>query len=256
MPIITLTTDFGYADVYAAQFRGDLLRMIPEAMVIDLTHQIPDYNIVTGAYAVKHSYLHFPPDTVHVVRVNEQGIGNEDIIAAYYNRHYFIAPDNGILPLVFNGAPEWIRKADVDKFSGRRAGLIYARLCKMLLEGFPDEAFLKPADDIKQQIGFAVMRQETAVRGIVVMVDHFGNLITNIHITDLNDYLRRFDEMEVQYRDREVIRELSNYYNDVRQGEPLARFNDDGYLEIAINTGNAAGMLGIRYGDIVNVRFR
>jgi S-adenosylmethionine hydrolase len=255
MYIATLTTDFGAADYYVAQFKGDLLRNIPALNIVDLSHDIPVHNIVSGAYALKHTYRHFPPGTVHILRVNEQGIGNEDIIVAFNEKQYFLAPDNGMLPLVFYHTPEWMFAVDVEKFKGMRVNDIYAQMCKHLLDSGYPELFLKEKPDIKQMNGIAVHKQSSQIRGSVVLVDRFGNIITNIHISDLTSYLNQFSNLTIEYRNKEKITTLVDYYNDVKRGDRLARFNDEGYLEIAQNEGNAASLLGIKFGDFVNVIF-
>lgn len=255
MSIVTLTTDFGYADYYTAQFKGDLLSLIPEVKLIDLSHQIPSYNIVSGAYALKQTYRHFPANTVHVLRVSEQGIGNQEVVMSLYQHHYFLAPDNGILSLLFNEEPTWIYALDIRKLKVRNANMMYAKACQQLFSGGDLNQILKPIPNFKTLTEFAVIKKEDGLRGIVVMVDHFGNLITNIHVEDVRPYFDSFDNMEVLYRDRERIYTISDYYGDVLPGERLARFNDEGYLEIAMNMGNAASMLGIKYGDYVNINF-
>jgi S-adenosyl-L-methionine hydrolase (adenosine-forming) len=255
MSIVTLTTDFGYADYYTAQFKGDLLSLIPEVRLIDLSHQIPSYNIVSGAYALKQTYRHFPNDTVHILRVNEQGIGSERVMLAFYQQQYFLAPDNGILSLVFSEAPQWIYAVDYLKLRARNANMLYARACQELFQGSDLHSFLKDPGEYKTLSEFLVIKHDDSLRGMVVMVDHFGNLITNIHVNDIRPYHNRFEYMMVLYRDKERITQISEYYNEVPLGERLARFNDEGYLEIAMNQGSAASMLGIKYGDYVNIHF-
>lgn len=257
MPIITLTTDFGYADYYTAQFKGDLIRTIPSVNIIDITHQIPAYNIVSGAYALKHTYRHFDEGTVHILRVNEQGIGNESVIMASYARHYFLAPNNGILSLVLQQNFDWMYTLNFNFFKHQNANYIYAEACKYLLmeKDFP-ENMLFPPDEFIQLTDWAVSKYDNKVRGMVVLVDNFGNLITNIHLKDVYGYLEQGYEMTIHYRDRGIIEGVVNYYNDVQPGEQLARFNDEGYLEIAQNQGSAASLLGIKFGDIVNIQFK
>lgn len=256
MHIVTLTTDFGTADYYAAQFKGDILRHKADVQIIDLSHDIPIRNIVSGAYALKHSYLHFPTGSVHIIRVDEQGIDFEAVIVAYSDKHYFIGPDNGILSLVFYRKPEWIFALDVEKLGVKRTNEAYAVITKLILENGELEYYLKEKSDIIVKEGLQITRLENQVRGTVVIVDRFGNLITNIHFRDVTSYLEHFEQVEVQYRGKSRIEGISEKYSDVPQGDSLARFNDEGYLEIALNGGNAASLLGIKFGDFVNMIFK
>lgn len=255
MHIVTLTTDFGTADFYAAQFKGDILRHKSDVQIIDLSHDIPIRNIVSGAYALKHSYLHFPQGSVHIIRVDEQGIGYEDVIVAFCDKHYFLAPDNGILSLVFYRKPEWIFALDVDKLGVKRTNEAYAAICKMILENSDVFLYLKEKQDIRIREGIQVTLYEKEVRGTVVLVDRYGNLITNIHFKDVCHYLEQFEHVTVQYRGKSKILGIAEKYSDVPPGDSLARFNDEGYLEIALNGGNAASLLGIKFGDLVNMKF-
>jgi S-adenosylmethionine hydrolase len=255
MHIVTLTTDFGTADYYAAQFKGDILRHKTDVHIIDLSHDIPIRNIVSGAYALKHSFLHFPAGSVHIIRVDEQGIDFEAIIVAYSDKHFFLGPDNGILSLVFYREPEWIFALDVDKLGVKRTNEAYAAITKMILENGELEFFLKEKSDIRVKQGLQITKLDKQVRGTVVIVDRFGNLITNIHIRDVMSYLEKYEHVVVQYRGKSRIVGISEKYSDVDQGDSLARFNDEGYLEIALNGGNAASLLGIKFGDFVNMIF-
>jgi len=255
MPIVTLTTDFGSADIYTGQFKGHLLSAIPSVNIIDITHHIPTFNIVTGAYSLKHTYKHFPQGSIHIARIYEKGIEKEDILVAYKNGHYFLAPDNGLLPLALGNKFSWIYHIDIDKFENINANRIYAFLTKLLVDNIVPDTYAKPGHNYVVKTEWSVNKFENIVRGIVVIVDHFGNLVTNIHMEDVRPYVERFDNIEIQYRHKESITRIDHYYNDVEEGERMARFNDEGLLEISINGGRASKLLGIKFGDFVNVIF-
>lgn len=254
MPIITLTTDFGHADIYSGRFKGKLLSIQNDINIIDISHQIPAFNIVTGAYSLKHTYESFPKGTCHIIRVNEQGITNEGLLIASYKGYYFLAPNNGVLPLALSNQFDWVRSVDFDKLEVYRADDIFAEVVKSVLEARYEEISL-PISNYITNSEWSVNKKNDIIKGMVVIVDYFGNLITNIHTDDIAMYINKFNNITIQYRDKEAISGLVESYNDVVEGERMCRVNDLGYLEIAINNGEAAKLLGIKYGQIVNVIF-
>ncbi len=254
MPIVTLTTDFGHADIYSGRFKGMLLSVQNEINIIDISHNIPSYNIVTGAYSLRHTYESFPKGTIHIIRVNEQGIVKEGLLVAFYKGYYFLAPDNGVLPLALNNTFEWIRSVSFDKLAIYVADAIFVEVLKSVLENRIEE-ISSHTSDYKTNSQWALTIMDNKVKGMVVIVDYFGNLITNIHFEDVVGHLRRFENVNVQYRNKDSINEIFENYSDVAEGETLCRFNDIGFLEIAINKGAASKLLGIKYGQIVNVNF-
>lgn len=254
MPIVTLTTDFGHADIYSGRFKGKLLSIQTEMNIIDISHHIPAFNIVTGAYSLRHTYGSFPKGTIHIIRVNEQGITKEGLIIAHHKGHYFIAPNNGLLPLALNNQFDWIRSVDFEKLKSYIADDIYVEVLNSIFTNTYEDITIL-TDDYVTNSQWAVYKMDDKIRGMVVIVDYFGNLITNIHIEDVMQYKDRFSSISIQYRDKEDINGIVENYNDVVPGDKMCRVNDLGYLEIAINNGTAAKLLGIKFGHIVNVIF-
>lgn len=255
MPIITLTTDFGHADIYSGRFKGKLLSIQNDINIIDITHDIPAYNIVTGAYSLRHTYNSFPKGTIHIIRVNEQGITKEGLLIAFYKGYYFLAPNNGLLPLALNNKFDWIRLVDIEKIGKSISDDIYGQVLKYVLEDCYDEISEEYYNYVVNT-QWAVNKFDNAIRGMVVKVDYYGNIITDIHLEDLAIYMDKFENITIQYRDKDAaITKIVENYNDVAKGDSMCRVNDLGFLEIAINTGAAAKLLGIKYGQIVNVIF-
>ena len=99
MPVITLTTDFGTKDHYTALVKGAALRRIPEVCIVDISHNIQDFNIVQAAYVFRNSWAAFPEGTVHFITVNDLPKAARQFLLMTHQGHFFIAPDNGILPM-------------------------------------------------------------------------------------------------------------------------------------------------------------
>ena len=258
-PIITLTTDFGHKGPFVAVMKGIVLSRLPTARIIDLTHEIHVHWSAEAGFWLARAYRYFPPGTVHVAVV-DPGVGTErDIVAAEYDRHLFIAPDNGLLPIVLDtDRPEnayrlsndWMQKQDWPETSTTFHGRdIFAPLAADLASGRISLADIGPPVD--ELIPPLVERPELTagkVQGQVIAIDHFGNLITNI---DAND-VATFERAEAHTAGRSF--KFESTYGKCRPGDFLALINSFGVVEIARAEGSAAESLGVGRGAPVTVQ--
>lgn len=254
MSLVTLTSDFGYVDLFVGRFKGYLISHNRDIQIVDISHGIPEFNIITGGYSLKYTYESFPKNTIHIIRVYEQGLSNEGLIVASYRDYIFIAPDNGVLPICTNNQFDWIRKVNLDLIDSIIADEIYA----LVLQSVIDNTIFNISEsttEYKSVSNWEIAKYDNEVRGIVTLVDKFGNISTNIHIDDIKDYFSRFTSCKIEYRSKRSIYRIVENYNDVIEGDPMCRVNDMGYLEIAINKGSASKLLGIKFGQIVNIIF-
>lgn len=255
--IITLTTDFGLAGPFVGVMKGVILGHCPGAQVIDLTHDIPVHWPVEAGFWLARSHRWFPAGTVHVAVV-DPGVGTaRGIIAAEHAGQVFLAPDNGLLAPVlgtrpaacyqladgFRAAQGWDRPSATfhgrDLFAPLAAGIAAGRIAPRDIGPRIDEIIPSLLED--PAVG------ENEVRGVVVAVDHFGNLITNID----GALLTRFRAAEVLAAGRRLA--LRRTYGDSPPGELLALVNSFGTLEIARAEGSAADLLGVSRGAPVTV---
>ncbi len=254
MAVITLLTDFGDKDYYVGLFKGDLYMSSPSARIVDISHSIPPYDIVTGAFFLKNVYSHFPIGTIHIARIFEQGIGGQKLLAAKYGHYYFIAPDNGFLSLVFDNKPDLMVEVDMSQVKLKTLEEYYCRVVKEITFNNSIGSIGKVAKDFVEKKAMMPLIQEHKIVGSVIHIDNFGNAITNIHVKDIE----RFDkekQMRINYRKYDFIDRIVPNYSDVPQSYSLARFNSLGYLELCINCGNAADLLGLVRGDAVQIIF-
>jgi S-adenosylmethionine hydrolase len=257
MPLITLTTDFGFAGPFVGIMKGVLLSACPGAQIVDLTHDIPVHWPVEAGFWLARSHQWFPPGTVHVAVV-DPGVGTtRNIIAAVHAGQVFLAPDNGLLAPVVGARPAecwqlaerfreqqgWLRPSATfhgrDLFAPLAAGIAAGRIAPSDIG--PRVAEIVPSLLEDPMVG------ESEVRGVVVAVDHFGNLITNID----GALLARFRRAEVLAAGQRLA--LRRTYGDCRPGDFLALVNSFGVLEIARSEGNAADALGVSRGAPVTV---
>ena len=250
MSIITLLTDFGTDDEYVGVMKGAILSTNPSATIVDITHQVDPQDLTHGAYLIRSYPEYFPPGTIHLVIV-DPGVGSKrSIVAAERKGDCFLAPDNGILTLFLKeGSVD--RSVTVDNeryfiepvsrtFHGRD---IFAPVGAHLSLGIDLLQIGNPVDPgslVTLDIQDAYVDDSGALVGSVISIDRFGNLITNIH----QEAMAHFSQIQgdkpftIVICGKEIVGPASSYSSG-RPQEPLAITGSRGYLEIAVNSGNA-----------------
>jgi S-adenosyl-L-methionine hydrolase (adenosine-forming) len=257
--VFTLTTDFGLQDPYAGQLKGALLKGCPSATIIDLTHAIPAWDVVTAAITIRTSYSFFPSGTLHLIVV-DPGVGSQRaILAAAGDGHYFIAPDNGILSLlVADHKIESIHRVEhpaffpatvSPTFHGRDVMAPVATALAMS-HALDDLGPVVPSDSIRMTIVPAAVHATGCLQGQVQRIDHFGNIRTNIRAGG-----GRFDPATFGFLKvgDQRISDFFQTYTQAKRGSLLVLVDSSGYLEIAANQANAAELLGCAPGDPISV---
>ncbi len=251
--VITLTTDFGVRDPFAGIMKGVILGINPDAVVIDLAHGVAPQNIREGAFILFVGAPYFPKGSVHVAVVDPGVGGAQRAIAVETERHILVGPDNGVLSWAIGDLekavvreikePRYIRESISATFHGRD---VFAPAAAHLSSGVRLRALGPPVTD---PVILPFPRAELGsreIRGEVLYVDHFGNLVTNIRPMD------RVSVREVSIG-KTTIRGLSGSYDEKREGETVALVGSSEFLEIAVNRGSAAKALGAAVGDKVLV---
>ena len=252
-PVITLTTDFGHKGPFVGVMKGVILKRTPDAQILDLTHEILAHWPAEAGFWLSHAYQYFPTGTVHVAVV-DPGVGTErDIIAAEFDDHIFLAPDNGLLPLVFESdtsvriyrmSADWHREQNWPQASNTFHGRdIIAPMAAEIAAGRLKPEQIGPlVDDIVPSLLDTPTVRNNEVRGSVVTIDHFGNLITNID----NKLLTGFKNSRVRVAGMRLT--LEQTYGNTQPGEFLALINSFGVVEVARAEGSAADALGLGRG--------
>jgi len=255
--IITLTTDYGTSDHLVGTLKGVILKINPDATIVDITHNVAPYDLLDGALAIGSAYSYFPPRTIHVVVV-DPGVGTErrPLLVSGENQ-YFIAPDNGVLSLVYEREENIIvRHANVEHyylqplsktFHGRD---IFAPVAGWLSKGAQIASMGEEISDYKR---FAMPRPKTVDgvnKGVVLRVDTFGNLITNFRGEDLPATALKDGAVKFQVGTTAVTR-LVDTFAQGNEGEPIAYIGSSGYIEVAVNKANASRTLALGRGAAV-----
>lgn len=261
MPIITLTTDFGTRDHYAAAMRGVLLSLAPKSAICDITHDIEPHNVLHGAFVLCNVWPWFPEGTIHIAVV-DPGVGGERrMLLARYESRYVLAPDNGLITLLHRT----MRVEEMRVIENRRYFLpglsttfhgrdILAPVAAHLSTGIRPREFGRTTDHVEiLPIAYKCDSVARRITGQVLYVDRFGTLITNIHQRDLAAIPIRETVVEV-YVGEQSIGPIRSYYSQVPAGEPIALIGSTEYLEIAVNMGRAVDRFGSANGTVIEVR--
>lgn len=255
MPIVTLTTDFGLKDHYVATVKGSILSQVPDAYIIDVSHLIPPHDIVQAAYNVRHTYQSFPEGTIHIISVNNHSATESSLLITKQSGQYFIAPDNGVISLIFESLPAQIYRIPIgleDRFIIKN---IYATIVRHLTKGDALDEIGQFTEKVEQRITLKPVISASQIRGSIVHIDHYENAIVNIPSV-LFEQIGHGRKFELFFKRHDPICQLSESYHDVAIGEVLCLFNAAGYLEIAVNMGKAATLLGLNVDDTVQIDFK
>ncbi|WP_157974357.1 S-adenosyl-l-methionine hydroxide adenosyltransferase family protein [Lewinella sp. IMCC34183] len=253
LPLLTLTTDFGRQDFHLPRLKAELLSAQPGLQLVDISHDIPTYDIVRAAFIFNKVWAHFPVGTVHLLSVYDYYQPRGRFLATNHEGHYFIAPDNGIFSLIFGTIPEQTYVLD-DYDLDTPLSTVYARAVSHLTRRKPFHEIGLPTTRYTERLAFQPVIGPTYIRGAVVFVDRFDNVTTNI-TRELFETVGEGRGFQLLVKRMTPLDGLSFRYHDVPEGEPLCRFNSDGYLEIAVNLGRAATLLGIHVEDMVQIEF-
>ncbi len=248
MPILTLTTDFGQQDYLVAAVKGQLYSAYKNLTIVDISHQLSSFNYPQAAYFCDSAFRYFPPDTIHVILVNMFDDKPRRMLLACHNEQYIACADNGLLTMIAQGKP-----ADVVALplpdgilpTTLTCTLVIANAVQELINGSTLKKIGEPVTDIVEKLRLQYVNSPTTMEGQILYIDNFENVIVNITKEDF-DRERSGRKFKIVFKRDEVIDTISESYADVPQGEKVAFFNSAGYLEIAINKGNAAGLFGLQ----------
>ncbi|MGR3179157.1 MAG: SAM hydrolase/SAM-dependent halogenase family protein [Candidatus Anammoxibacter sp.] len=274
-PIVTLLTDFGLQDEYVGVMKGVILRSLgmgSSTQIIDLCHGIEPQDILGAAYVLFSAYKYFPSGTVNVVVV-DPGVGSDRKVICLKTKQYiFLAPDNGVLSFVVaHDTPEIIievtnRKYFLPEISNTFHGRdIFAPVAAHLVNGVKPDELGEEIFKIREiDIPVPVLSSNNVLTAEVIYTDHFGNIITNVDgrsLEKIKSIRKNKDGGEIDLTNNRLsvvianrtIEGISKSYSGVKAGELVALFGSTGYLEIAVNKGNAKKLLNVNRGDKVAI---
>ena len=275
MPIITLTTDFGIKDHFVSAVKGAIYSELPEANVVDISHEISPFHITEAAYIIQNAYKSFPKGSIHIVGIDSEMHAENKHIAVKLDDHYFICANNGLICLItsqFN--PEKIVEINIhDAIVSNFPVLdVFVTVACHIARGGTLEVIGKPISEIKTIKGITpiVNVGDKQIVGSIIYIDNYGNLVTNV-TRKLFEDVGKGRKFKITARTA-VFQKVYNRYSDAinfeiekskreEDGKKLAIFNSSGYLELAIyksnpkTVGGASSLFGLYYRDTVSITF-
>lgn len=274
MSIITLTSDMGHKDYYVGALKGSIYKQLPDVRIVDISHEVQPFNKFEAAFFVKNALLEFPENTIHIIAVDDTPKININLpskndewpTVMRYKNQYLIGVDNGIFGLILgedqaqsmHRISEVLTSPNIFQFPAKN---ILAKIAIRIAQGEALDSIGEPIENFRLMNNGLPVIEEHLIRGSVIYVDVYGNLITNI-TEDLFKSVGKGEPFTMYFKNRSYfIDKISGSYNDVPHGERVGVFNSSGLLEIAINQGvpgNGGGaneLLGMRINDVVRIEF-
>lgn len=275
MSIITLTTDFGHKDYFVGALKGKILSELKEATLIDISHSIDLFNTLEASYCIEAAYSSFPKGTIHIIGVDSERVADTQHIALQWDDHFFICADNGILnallqkkvaqKMVAINIHERLQSnaSDMDVFVAVACHIARGGLLNVIGK---DISELKPVNAVNSSVSDDLK----TLKGQIIYIDSFGNCVTNISQKQFVEVARN-RKFEIQIKNKKLTRIHKNYSDfpvatnkqlKDFEGDFLALFNENGFLEIAIyksnpkTVGAASTLLGIKFRDTITIEFK
>lgn len=262
-PIITLLTDFGLRDSYVAEMKAVILSICPEANIVDISHEVRKFDIQMGAFLLARAARFFPKGTIHLA-VIDPGVGTERRpIIVETERSLYVGPDNGLLMLsahregikhIYTIVNRKYMLREVSRtFHGRD---IFSPAAAYLAKGVPPFEFGPEIfDPVMPSFVKPKIISKTTVEGVIMHIDDFGNMITNIALDELRALgIEEDDTIIIEVGGREFELKLCKAYAEAQLNAPLTIIGSCGFLEISVNQGDASKFFGVNLGEKISIR--
>jgi S-adenosyl-L-methionine hydrolase (adenosine-forming) len=247
MKCITLLSDFGLRDASVASVKGFLLQQLPEVQVVDISHDVEPFHMQQAAYLLVSAFRNFPLGTCHLLLIDIFANKDNRMILAEHNGQYFICSDNGLLTIAFGNSTAKVwncfeseQGITFKEWLGKAISIIAQLQNKLATELGLSACTLKSS--VKN---FSPVIEADYVECQVIHIDRYENVVINM-TNEQFEAIGKGREFNIAFTRNEYIDKISRHFNDVPYGQKLCRFNAAGYLEIAINGGNAAGLFGFK----------
>ncbi len=259
--LVTLLTDFGETDYFVPSMKGVVLGINPQARILDLTHRIPPHGIEQAAFFLKSCYEYYPDGTVHVVVVDPDVGSDRRALLVSTSRHFFIAPDNGVLSYIFKEETSIEVRAIENKqyrldsagatFDGRD---VFAPSAAWLTKGQMPGSYGRLIHDFVTLPDDSPKMKGDVLQGRIMYIDHFGNAITNITPADMETFRSVMKQDSEGLKVGEMtIKGLKTYYGQGATGLPEILINSNGHLEIFVKQGRAIDRCDLQVGQRVDL---
>lgn len=275
MSIITLTTDFGTKDHFVGAIKGTIYTELPNAKIVDISHQISPFNITETAYVLKNAYKSFPDGSIHIIGVDSELNEENKHIALKLDNHYFICANNGVIALIASEINiEKLVEINIHNLVETSFPVldVFVKVACHIARGGTLEVIGKPISDYKKlvEIQPTISADNSTINGSVIYIDNYGNAISNITKKLFQEIgkSRKYEITAGTYKFNQIYTKYSDIVdftvaqeNRQKDGTKLAIFNSANYLEIALyrsnlkTVGGASTLLGLNYRAPITVKF-
>jgi S-adenosyl-L-methionine hydrolase (adenosine-forming) len=248
MPLLTLTSDIGIQDFMPAAIKGQIMQVDNSFNIIDVTHLLSPFNYPQAAYVCRNAIKNFPEGTFHIILLNLFDQKCEHLLIVEYQGHFIGCADNGLITMILEEQPQHVVSLPIEKnvpVTVLHCAKLFAKAFAKIVNGEKLQDVGENGISIKIKNPLRPMLGNDWIEGQIIFIDNFENVIVNISKTEFESQ-RKGRKFSIVFKRDEVIEKISETYADVPEGEKVAIFNSAGYLEIAINKGNAAGLFGLQ----------
>lgn len=254
MPIITLLSDWGNSDHYLAAVKGTILSQIEGAIIVDISHSIRHYDIKHASFVMLNSWRNFPAGTIHIIGVDSIESNRHPHVVVKAEGHYFICADTGLLSLILDEKPEKIIALEIpqdSKYYTFPARDRFIKAAAWIAKGNKMEALGETLHKLNTKSLLQATFDGSMIHGKVMHIDHYENVFVNISESMVREFIGNLPYHILIKKNQ--IPKLVKAYGDVREGDLCALFASNGLLQIAINRGKAASLLGLEMDSDVKV---
>ena len=255
MAIITLLSDWGDTDYYAAAVKGRILQDLPDAVIVDITHKIPHFDTREAAYVLRHAYHHFPKGTIHIIGVNTEESLEEPHLVVFYDGHYFIGADNGIFSLIFEKGkkPEKVYSIEIPQDSEKYTFSCLHRFAKtavLLAQGESLDTLGTVYPSLQQKLDYEPSFNHLGIRGMIIHIDSYHNAVTNIS-RELFERIIGKKSFTLYFKGYDCNKIGESYADAGGEANLVCLFGSNDLLEIALKNAEAASLMGLQVNDPV-----
>ena len=253
MKTITLLTDFGLKDPYVGIMKGTVLSIFPDVRFVDITHEVDPQDVREGAFIVEEYYTYFEKGAIHVAVVDPTVGSDRKPIIVSRGGHFFIGPDNGLFTLLYDDATR-VYAIENSRCMGKVIGTtfhgrdIFAPAAAYLASGVQLAKFGSMVQDPVSLPGIYPVIKKNVLKGEVIRFDRFGNAITNITQTVIDNFIKQ-KAFTIQFHGMPFSKIQKSYY----EGQVVPLIGSSGYLEFGYFKGNLRQRLGLRKGDQISI---
>jgi hypothetical protein len=245
MPIITLLSDWGLTDHYVASVKGAILCRMPDAVIVDISHNIRLFDIKHASFVMRNAWRNFPEGTIHIIGVDSIESVKHPHVIVKSEGQYFIGADTGLISIILDEKPEMIIAISINQDSGYftfPARDRFVKVAALLAQGTNMADLGEELESLNPKTLLEPDFDGNTIYGKVMHIDHYENVFVNITDRFVRDCMGKNPCHIVCKKDTIP---LVKAYGDVREGFTCALYASNGYLQIAVNRGRAASLLGL-----------